>query len=121
VTAAEAGAGGGVVRVADLPRGQTAWLFEGADHGAEVSIFVVDAAPGGGPGLHVHPYAETFLVHDGESTFTVGERTVLARGGQMVVVPAGVPHRYQNRAEARLRMTTVHPSPRVVQRWVDDT
>lgn len=33
--------------------------FEGCEAGAPVSLFLVDAAPGQGSGLHMHPYVET--------------------------------------------------------------
>ncbi len=33
--------------------------FEGRDYGSQVSIFLVDADPGRGVALHVHPYSET--------------------------------------------------------------
>jgi mannose-6-phosphate isomerase-like protein (cupin superfamily) len=35
--------------------------------------------------LHRHPYAEVFLVQEGNATFTVGEDTIDVTGGQIVV------------------------------------
>jgi mannose-6-phosphate isomerase-like protein (cupin superfamily) len=64
--------------------------FEGYDHGGvPVSLIVVDAAPGRGPDLHRHDYAEVFVVHDGEATFIAGDEERTVRAGEIVVVPAG--------------------------------
>lgn len=95
-------------------------LFEGADHGGvAVSCFMVDAAPGEGPSLHRHPYDEVFVLHDGEATFTVGDESIQAHGGQVVVGPRQVPHKFENCGSGRLRMTTIHPSERVITEWLE--
>ncbi len=39
--------------------------------------------------LHRHPYEEVFVVQEGTATFTAGDETIEAKGGQVVVVPAG--------------------------------
>ena len=98
----------------------TRFLFRGGEHGAGVCMFVVDASPGQGPPLHRHPYEEVFVVHEGHARFTAGEETPEAEVGQVIVVPAGTPHKFVNAGDARLRMTTVHPSPRVVQENLED-
>src|SRR5688500_10695753 len=64
--------------------------------GAGVSVIVVDAEPGAGPRLHRHPYEEVFVVLEGEATFTLGDRRRVVRAGEIVVAPAGVPHRFVN-------------------------
>ena len=100
------------------PRTGGSPLFEGADHGgAAVSFFMVDAAPGEGPRLHRHPYDEVFLVHEGEATFTVGDESIQAHRGQVVMGPRQVPHKFRNSGLGRLRMTTIHPSQRVIMEW----
>ena len=60
-----------VLKVDDLASvpGRTA-RFEGREHGANVSFFVSRVPAGGGPGLHVHPYEETFVIHEGSATFS---------------------------------------------------
>jgi quercetin dioxygenase-like cupin family protein len=65
--------------------------FDGHEHGARVSFFLSHNKPGTGPALHRHPYEETFIVEEGEVIFTVGESTIEARAGDIVVVPAGAP------------------------------
>lgn len=95
-------------------------VFEGAEHGGvAVSFFMVDAAPGEGPRLHRHPYDEVFVLHDGEASFTVGDESILAHSGQVVVAPRQVPHKFRNSGSGRLRMTTIHPSERVIQEWLE--
>ncbi len=56
--------------------------------------------PDVGPALHVHPRGpESFLIVRGSYTFTRGAETVTSEAGASLVVPAGVPHRYQVGAE----------------------
>jgi hypothetical protein len=60
----------------------------GSEIGAGVSVIVADAAPGGGPELHRHPYREVFVVLEGEATLTLGdEQLVLPRARQPSRLP----------------------------------
>ena len=77
-----------VLDIADPARGEEAGEFQGRLLGANVSVIVVDALPGGGPRLHRHPYEEVFLVQESIATFTAGDDIIEATGGQLVVVPA---------------------------------
>jgi mannose-6-phosphate isomerase-like protein (cupin superfamily) len=63
---------------------------------------LIDAPPGRGPKLHEHPYEEVFIVQEGTVTFTAGDDLVEAKGGQVVVVPAGVPHKFVNSGVGRI-------------------
>ena len=101
----------------DLRSSETACLFEGAKHGGGMagSMFVATPPPGRGPQLHMHPYAEVFLVELGEATFTAGDEQIVVSAGQVVVVPPETPHRFENTGSATLRVVTFHPSPEVVQ------
>ncbi len=100
----------------ELPRGAIARKFEGYRYGgANVSFYLVDSPPGGGAGLHKHPYEEVFVVQEGDATFTVGDATVKVTGGQIVVVPAGVPHKFVNSGTGPLRQVDIHPSERIQQ------
>jgi mannose-6-phosphate isomerase-like protein (cupin superfamily) len=93
--------------------------FEGYDHGGvPVSLIVVDAAPGRGPDLHRHDYAEVFVVHDGEATFIAGDEERTVRAGEIVVVPAGVPHRFFNSGDGPLRQVDIHLNPRFATEWL---
>src|SRR4051812_40965255 len=76
-------------------------------HGALLE-FELELAPDGRvPGAHVHPHQEErFHVLEGTMTFKLGRRTITARAGDRVVVPAGRVHRFANSGdgEARVRV-----------------
>jgi quercetin dioxygenase-like cupin family protein len=110
------------INIADLPlSGGTARVFEGFRHGdTHVSFFLNDAPPGDGPSLHSHPYEEIFVIQAGQVTFTVGEATIQAAGGQIVIAPAGIPHKFVNSGTALLRSINIHPAPRMITEWLED-
>ena len=100
------------------PRGSTSYVFEGYKHGAtSVSLHLTDGiAPGEGPRLHRHPYEEVFVVHEGQATYTVGDTTLEVKAGQVVLMPAGMPHKLINSRKGPLQQTSVHPSPH----WIEE-
>jgi quercetin dioxygenase-like cupin family protein len=105
-----------VEAVASFRRSETAALFQGREAGGvAVSMFVTEYPKGRGPDLHVHPYAEVFLVERGVATFTAAEEEREVEAGHLVVVPAATPHAFKNHQEEILRVVSVHPSPEVVQ------
>jgi quercetin dioxygenase-like cupin family protein len=106
------------IRIADLPSAPVAARFEGRDHGARVSFFVAEFQPGGGPAAHRHPYEETFVVQEGSVVFEVDGETLEARGGEIVVVPAGSVHRFSASGEGTLRFVSIHPVPAMEQEFV---
>jgi mannose-6-phosphate isomerase-like protein (cupin superfamily) len=113
----------GMARILDLAapaRGDDANEFQGHRHGATVSFIVVDAPPRSCPKLHKHPYEEVFLVREGTATFTAGDETLEVTGGQVVVVPAGVAHKFVNSADGRLRQIDIHASDRFITEWLED-
>jgi quercetin dioxygenase-like cupin family protein len=109
-----------IVNNDDLPHSGSAHRFEGHLHGgADVSFFVSDTPPGKGPSLHTHPYAEVFVVQEGELTFTVGDATVRATSGHIVVAPAGAPHGFVNSGTRRAKHVDIHASGRMVAEWLE--
>lgn len=70
---------------------------------------------GVGPRLHVHPYDETFVVVEGKGRFFVGDTIIDASAGEVVLGPAGVPHKFENLGPGRLQTIDVHHSPRWIQ------
>ena len=109
-----------VIDMTDPARGETAYEFQGLHHDAGVSFIVVDAPPGSGPRLHRYPYEEVFVVQEGSATFTAGDEVIEAGGGQVVVVPAGVPHKFVNSGTGRLRQVDIHASDRFITEWLED-
>jgi len=101
--------------------GGTARVFDGFQYDdTNVSFFLIDASPGEGPSLHSHPYEEIFVIQAGEVTFTVGDATIEATGGQIVIAPAGVPHKFVNSGKTPLRSINIHPISRMITEWLED-
>lgn len=102
------------------PKGSHARIFHGEQHELpSVSLMLAELEPGEGPAWHRHAYDEVFSIAEGEGTFTIGDETVTAGYGQVVLIPAGVPHRFENSGAAMLRLTAVHVAPRVAIEWLD--
>ncbi len=110
---------GHVISVDLLPGGENASGFDGHEHGASVSFFISRNPPGSGPSLHRHSYEETFIVQDGSVSFTVGEKTIEATAGEIVVVPAGTPHRFISCGSGRLWQISIHPVARMATEWLE--
>lgn len=100
------------IEVEDLP-GNLVGRFEGKAHGSSVSFFIGTFEAGTGPGLHRHPYDETFIVEAGGATFTVGGETFDLSAGQITVVPANTPHRFVS--GEGFRLISIAPSDHMVQ------
>ncbi len=109
-----------VIDMADPARDDDPNEFQGYQYDASISFIVVDASPGSGPKLHRHPYEEVFVVQEGTATFTAGDEVIEVRGGHVVVVPAGVPHKFVNSGAGRLRQVDIHASDRFVTEWLAD-
>jgi quercetin dioxygenase-like cupin family protein len=90
----------------------------GEEIGANVSVIAVDLAPGEGPALHRHTYPEVFVVLEGQATFTLGGEDRVVHGGEVLVAPAGVAHRFVNSGSDRLRQVDIHESPRFDTEWL---
>lgn len=93
---------------------------EGVTLGSDVSVIVVEYdAPGMGPKLHSHPYAETLIVLKGQATFEAGVERIDADAGMALVAPAGVPHRFEYAGLGRLLQVGIHNSDRFVTAWLE--
>lgn len=101
--------------------GGTTRIFEGERHGfVPMSMFLTDVAAGKGVSAHFHPYAEVFVVQEGLARFTMDSETTDVAEGHIVIVPAGVIHEFVNLGPGRLRQISIHPSPKVIQTWLDE-
>jgi mannose-6-phosphate isomerase-like protein (cupin superfamily) len=93
--------------------------FEGVRHGGvEVSLVLTEAGPGEGPALHAHPYDEVHVVQKGKAAFAGGGSRGVLSAGDIIVIPAGVPHRFENCGRGTLRDLGIHLSPRFSTRWL---
>jgi quercetin dioxygenase-like cupin family protein len=73
------------------------------DTGGELISFNWRSIPGGLITEHIHPHQEErFIVVAGEARFTLGGAELLARAGDTVIVPAGVPHSEGNPGPAEV-------------------
>ena len=109
-----------VIKQEQLPLSMIARALGGAVHGGlGVSILFVDAPPGRGARLHKHPYEEVFIVEEGQALFVAGGSERRVGAGDIVVVPAGTPHRFVNSGEGPLRQVDIHVSDRFVTQWLD--
>jgi quercetin dioxygenase-like cupin family protein len=99
----------------ELPESDGGRVFTGADHGAGVTVVLIDAAPGDEQAPHTHPVEEVVVVHDGAATLFLGaEQARIVRAGQVVRVPAGVPHRWAATGDSRVRAVAVHGAAQIV-------
>lgn len=91
-------------------------LLEGKALQTNVTLirYVTDVV-GEGPPLHVHPYDEIFTITEGRARFTVGDETIDAEAGDIVLGPANIPHGYQNLGPGRLDSLDIHLGPEWIQ------
>ncbi|NIJ19734.1 mannose-6-phosphate isomerase-like protein (cupin superfamily) [Sphingomonas naasensis] len=95
-------------------------FVEGAALGGAITVLTYGTDDvGAGPRLHVHPYDETFIVVAGKARFFVGDAVLDAGAGQVVLGPAGVPHRFENLGPGRLQTIDIHHSPTWIQTDLD--
>ena len=85
--------------------------LEGGRYGLKTSAYHSQIVPGSGPPEHTHPYAEFFVLHQGGGRYFVGDQAFDAVAGDVVIVPAGTPHRFINTGDEMLRQTAVHEAP----------
>ena len=109
-----------VIKQSELPWSSIAHELVGDDHGG-VALFIifVDAEPGRGPSLHKHPYDEVLIIQDGRASATVGDETVEVEAGDVVLIPANVPHALTNSGDGNLRQIDIHASPRFSTEWLE--
>lgn len=110
---------GRVINFDDLAHTLHSHEFVGAEHGeVPFSVILVHSAPGTGPKLHRHPYAEVFLVESGEATFQLGDERFVVTGGHVVVGPPNVPHGFTNTGSGLLRLTAIHGAAEFNTEWI---
>lgn len=105
-----------IIEIASLkpPSGGSA-RFQGFEHGASTSFFVVTSAPGKGADKHRHPYEEVFVILEGEIEVTVAGQTQMIGAGTIVVIPPNTWHEFKNRSPHPALMVNIHPVPEMIQ------
>lgn len=95
--------------------------FQGKDIGTDVTVlFFATEEQGVGPRWHVHPYDEIFIIRKGNALFTIGDKKIEAKTGDILLGPANIPHKYHNLGPGILETTDIHLSDRWVQTDLED-
>jgi mannose-6-phosphate isomerase-like protein (cupin superfamily) len=76
--------------------------------------------PGGRIRLPKQPYQEIFIIQEGKAIFTVGSRTLEAHAGQIMLVPADVPHKFINLSDRPLKQIDIHVSRQFLTDCLED-
>ena len=104
------------VRKEQLPFVGSSHQFVGADHGdTGISVFLLHALPGRGPGPHRHPYDEVQFVQSGRGRWVVNGETHEFGAGDILVIKAGEVHGFTCIGDEPLVQVDVHLSPRFIQ------
>jgi len=104
----------------ELPYLGNSHELEGYLHGGvPASLIFFAGPPGSGPRLHRHPYPEIFVIQEGEATFIVGDDTINAVGGQILIAPAGTPHKFTNTGPGQLRQLDIHLNDHFITEWLE--
>jgi mannose-6-phosphate isomerase-like protein (cupin superfamily) len=104
-----------------LPPGQRSIFAHGLDHLLDGRV----GRPRVATGAHKrcvrrrHPYEEVFVMQEGSATLTAADEKIEAKDGQIVVVPAGVAHKFVNSGTGRLRQIDIHASERFITEWLE--
>jgi quercetin dioxygenase-like cupin family protein len=98
----------------------TAALFEGGPRaGVGVTMFIVRTPPGRFVELHTHPYAETFVLLEGNGRWTAGDEVIEATAESIISVPAETLHGFRNIGPEPLLVVSVHESATLIQEFTD--
>jgi mannose-6-phosphate isomerase-like protein (cupin superfamily) len=105
----------------ELPRDGNTFEFVGSQNqDTEISFIWVDMPPGGSIRLHKHPYKEIFIIQEGMATFTVDSAILEAHAGQIIIVPANVPHKFRNLSDKQLIQIDIHFNSQFITDWLED-
>jgi mannose-6-phosphate isomerase-like protein (cupin superfamily) len=109
-----------VVNQSELPIVDGVRVCEGRGlEETNISVIFVDLPPGSGPRLHRHPYKEVFVVLEGQVRFTIGTTLIDVARGQIVMIAAGIPHKFVNSGEERLLQMDIHLNSEFETEWLE--
>jgi quercetin dioxygenase-like cupin family protein len=81
------------------------FLATGDDANSKYAMWEAIVPPGGGPPPHVHSREEeAFYILEGEITFQVGEKRIVATAGMFANMPVGTPHSFKNESSRPAKM-----------------
>jgi mannose-6-phosphate isomerase-like protein (cupin superfamily) len=109
------------ITLTDLPYSGNSYELEGVHYdGVPASLIFFNGPPGSGPRLHSHPYVELFVIHEGEATFVVGDDVISGTAGQILVAPAGVPHKFTSTGNGPFRSLDIHLNDHFITVWLEE-
>ncbi len=81
------------------------FLVTGQETDGQYAFWEAIVPPGGGPPPHVHSREEEgFYILEGEITFQIGDKQVVATPGMFANMPKGVPHSFKNASQHPAKM-----------------
>ena len=81
------------------------FLATGDDTNGKYATLEAIVPPGGGPPPHVHSREEEgFYILEGEITFTIGDKRIVATAGMFANMPVGTPHSFKNESGEPAKM-----------------
>jgi quercetin dioxygenase-like cupin family protein len=100
-TVRKPGEGRSIAVVGDVYR----FLATGEDTNGKYALWEAIVPPGGGPPPHVHSREEEgFYVLEGEITFMIGDKRIVASAGVFANMPVGMPHSFKNESSKPAKM-----------------
>lgn len=102
------GVGKSLAVVGDIYR----FLATSEDTDGKYATWEAIVPPGGGPPPHIHSREEEgFVVLEGEITFQVRDKRIVAKAGTFANIPLGTPHSFKNESDQPAKMIiTVAPA-----------
>ena len=70
-----------------------------------LTLFAFDH--GQGLSEHTSPYDAVVQMLDGQSEITIGDKTIVVSAGDMVIMPAGVPHALRSLTRFKMLLTMI--------------
>jgi mannose-6-phosphate isomerase-like protein (cupin superfamily) len=105
-----------VIKAGEINRSTGGTLkFEGEHYGTTISFFHVNNDPGAGPGLHKHPYGETWLVRAGKGLMTIGDQEFEIGPDDIATIAPETPHKFKNIGTGKFELFCIHDSPTIIQ------
>lgn len=81
------------------------FLAIGDETNGKYAMWEAIVPPGGGPPPHIHSREEeAFYILEGEITFTVNDKKIVAQAGMFANMPVGTPHSFKNESDQPAKM-----------------
>ena len=85
-------------------------LATGAQTGGAYEIFELEGPQGSGPPPHAHPWAEAYVVTEGEADVFIEGTKLHAAPGCFFHIPAGTTHGYRIRSKSAKFIVVTNPA-----------